>query len=88
MPGKSNLSGDDRENGETPNELAFSRGLAHMDTLCSDYPRNKAPVAAIRRKCLDCVCGNRAEVARCHIVACPLWPYRMGRNPFHAKAKP
>lgn len=33
---------------------------------------------AIRMKCLDCCCGNSAEVRRCHIKDCPLWRYRMG----------
>lgn len=33
---------------------------------------------AIRAKCLDCCCGNTAEVRRCHIRDCSLWPYRMG----------
>lgn len=33
---------------------------------------------AIRLKCLDCCCGNSAEVRRCDLKKCPLWPYRMG----------
>lgn len=33
---------------------------------------------AIRLKCLDCCCGNSAEVRRCNLVKCPLWIYRMG----------
>lgn len=33
---------------------------------------------AIRAKCLDCCCGNSAEVRRCHIADCALWPFRMG----------
>lgn len=33
---------------------------------------------AIRLKCLDCCCGNSAEVRRCAISKCPLWQYRMG----------
>lgn len=41
------------------------------------------PVKAIRAYCLDCMCGNAAEVKRCDLV-CPLWPYRMGRNPARA----
>lgn len=35
---------------------------------------------AIRAKCLDCCCGNSAEVRRCPVQACPLWVFRMG-NP-------
>lgn len=41
-------------------------------------PRGKA----IRAKCLDCCVGNAAEVNRCHITTCPLWPYRFGKDPF------
>lgn len=35
---------------------------------------------AIRLKCLDCCCGQAAEVRKCHIESCPLWIYRMGRE--------
>jgi hypothetical protein len=28
---------------------------------------------------------NAAEVRRCAIINCPLWPYRMGRNPHNPK---
>lgn len=35
---------------------------------------------AIRRKCLDCCCGNSAEVRRCTATNCPLWRYRMGNE--------
>ncbi|MEZ5902559.1 MAG: hypothetical protein R3D88_04510 [Alphaproteobacteria bacterium] len=39
----------------------------------------------IRKKCLDCCAGQHSEVRICHITACPLWPYRMGKNPFHER---
>lgn len=35
---------------------------------------------AIRLKCLDCCCGQAAEVRRCHIESCALWRYRMGKE--------
>jgi hypothetical protein len=34
----------------------------------------------LRRHCLDCA-ENTAEVRRCAIIDCPLWAFRMGRNP-------
>ena len=40
------------------------------------------PLKAIREKCLDCSCGNATEVARCTFENCPLWPMRMGKNPY------
>jgi hypothetical protein len=36
---------------------------------------------AIRRKCLECSCGQMAEVRLCHLQACELWPYRLGMDP-------
>lgn len=33
---------------------------------------------AIRAKCLDCMCNQRAEVRACTTKTCPLWIYRMG----------
>lgn len=35
---------------------------------------------AIRLKCLECCCGQSAEVRRCHIESCALWRYRMGKE--------
>lgn len=40
---------------------------------------------AVRAKCLDCMVGNAAEVRRCCDVACALWPFRMGSDPFREK---
>jgi hypothetical protein len=39
---------------------------------------------AIRAKCLDCCCHQEAEVRRCTAINCPLWPFRMGTNPWRA----
>lgn len=46
---------------------------------CSKQPL----LSVIRAKCIDCCAGNAAEVRRCGMIDCPLWPYRMGTNPFH-----
>ena len=40
------------------------------------------PMKAIRAKCLDC-CGDSAhEVKACPCSACPLYPFRLGKNPY------
>lgn len=39
------------------------------------------PIKAIRAKCLDCMCDSAQEVRLCPCQDCPLYPYRMGRNP-------
>lgn len=36
---------------------------------------------AIRLNCLDCSGGISDDVRTCNIVKCPLWPFRLGRNP-------
>lgn len=43
------------------------------------------PLKAIRARCRDC-CGEQAsEVRKCVAIDCPLWPFRMGGNPFQRK---
>jgi hypothetical protein len=44
------------------------------------------PVKAIRAKCLDCCCGNAAEVRKCVATKCALWPFRMNSNPFRKRS--
>lgn len=46
-----------------------------------------SPISAIRAKCIDCSGGNAAEARKCVAITCALWPFRMGRNPFHARAR-
>jgi hypothetical protein len=49
--------------------------------------RVQKPLKAIREKCIDCCCGNAAEVRKCVATNCALWPFRMGTNPFRKKRK-
>ena len=46
-----------------------------MDKL---YP---TPIKAIRKKCLDCTCGQVKEIRLCPVVSCACWSYRFGRRP-------
>ena len=39
------------------------------------------PIKAMRKKCLDCTCGQNIEIRECPVIECPLYPYRMGRRP-------
>ena len=43
---------------------------------------------AIRLKCLDCCCGQRAEIRNCEIKTCPLWRFRMGKEEQDENFKP
>ena len=40
---------------------------------------------AIRSKCLDCSVYQPAEVRKCTVYACDLYPYRFGGDPNPAK---
>jgi len=39
-----------------------------------------SPVQAIRRKCLECVCGEVSEIKKCTATSdkCEIFPFRMG----------
>lgn len=46
------------------------------------------PLKAIRLKCLDCCADQQAEVRKCPIKDCTLWPYRMGHRPIDGEVPP
>lgn len=39
------------------------------------------PLAAIKLKCLDCANYEKSEVKNCTIEDCPLYDFRLGKNP-------
>ena len=43
---------------------------------------------AIRYYCLDCAGGSALDVKECHIMLCPLWPFRMGKGRPHVARQP
>lgn len=45
----------------------------------------ESPIRAIRLACIECCGGSVGEVRKCTAVECPLWPMRMGTNPFYGK---
>lgn len=47
-----------------------------------DIQRETNPVKVIRLKCLDCCCGSAKEVSLCPAADCPLWEWRLGKNPY------
>ena len=72
------------DGGQKVGKLPGSVGLEQLRAL--GHP--ESPIRAIRAKCLDCCCGAASEVRKCVNVTCPLWPLRMGSNPFHGKKGP
>lgn len=43
--------------------------------------KKTTPLLAIRKKCLDCMCGSAYEVQLCPSEDCPLYAFREGKNP-------
>jgi hypothetical protein len=66
-------------------ELIGKRPAEVPSEILSLKFRAQNPIKAIREKCLDCCCGNAAEVRKCTAADCALWPFRMSTNPFRKK---
>ena len=41
----------------------------------------ETPIKSIRKKCLDCCCGQLKEVRNRTVINCALYPYRFGHRP-------
>ena len=54
-----------------------------------DYNRevseNRNVLRAIKLKCLDCSTYNINEIKECPVKNCPLYPFRLGKNPFRKR---
>lgn len=48
-------------------------------------PKKITALKAIRLKCLECSNGSSTEVTECPVKNCPIYPYRLGHNPFIEK---
>jgi hypothetical protein len=60
------------------------RTIPEMDWWAAGLPFRTLAEAA-RAKCLDCCGGQLREVRLCMALACPLWPFRMGTDPFRGR---
>ena len=60
------------------------RTIPGMDWQAAGLPSRTLAEAA-RAKCLDCCGGQLREVRFCMALACPLWPFRMGTDPFRGR---
>lgn len=55
----------------------------NRDGKCHLNGHSKKPLLkVIRSKCMDCCVQQPSEVRLCAAKTCPLWPYRMGKDPF------
>lgn len=54
------------------------------DVRC-EFDTQKNPVKAIRLKCRDCCNDQVSQIDGCTVKACPLHPFRYGKNPYRTK---
>jgi hypothetical protein len=69
------VEGETAEIGRDPRKMT----VAELEAV--GHPR-KPILRAIREKCIDCCAGYVAEVRRCRMIDCSLWPFRMSANPY------
>ena len=50
-----------------------------------EVKENTNVLRAIRLKCYDCSSYQSNEVKDCLVTNCPLYPFRLGKNPFRKK---
>jgi hypothetical protein len=71
----STVEGETAEIGRDPRKMT-------AEELTELGHQRRPLLRAIRANCVECCAGLEAEVRRCRMSACPMWPYRMGTNPF------
>jgi len=69
---------------EDKGKFSSASGVTNRKKAATEKRRAITPVRAIRAKCLDCSGDSAAEVRACELTACPLYPFRLGKNPNRA----
>lgn len=45
----------------------------------------KSPLKAIRQHCIECMGDQVREVPYCNVKRCPLYSFRLGKNPYSTR---
>lgn len=78
----------EEEEDESGDEAAIDglTGQEAADAIRARYAaRAKTPLKAIRAFCVHCMGDQPKAVAKCTSHDCPLYPMRMGSNPYQAR---
>lgn len=63
--------------------IELTKSYFGEDTVERKYKeRVRSPLTGIRSFCVVCQGGSVPSVRACPSANCPLWPFRMGNNPF------
>jgi hypothetical protein len=60
------------------------RQMSETDLIALGHQKRPL-LRVIRANCIECAGNSETEVRRCRMIACPMWPYRMGTNPFQRR---
>lgn len=75
------------ENEIFEDSIAVSEAEINGEIDDTEDPKSPTPMKAIRAKCLDCCGGQYGEVKSCTCTDCPLYNFRLGKNPNRKKAR-
>ena len=79
----------DKEHVEARDDLGQPLGKNPLDLgrdgLLGAGFTEMSPVKAIRANCVACMGGSERTVRDCAAAKCPLWPFRMGKNPWDTR---
>ena len=56
-----------------------------QEVFTRDPVKKRSPLKAIRAFCLECMCSQREEIKKCTAPGCPLYEFRLGKNPYLAQ---
>lgn len=59
--------------------------VSDSPAMYKSLQRVKNANTGIRAKCITCMGGQPNYVRSCSSITCPLWPFRMGGNPFYGR---
>ncbi len=63
-----------------------SSWLSNEDHTTMEYRKKiRNHGTAVRAFCVSCMNGQPSEVRACGATHCPLWPFRLGKNPFFGR---
>jgi hypothetical protein len=55
--------------------------IINTGDVCENKIKHLTPIRSIRAKCLDCSNGQHGEIKDCPMFDCPLYNFRLGKNP-------
>jgi hypothetical protein len=62
-------------------EKTPGKSMEKAQAKAAEALQKNSALLAIRAKCLECSCDSDAEIRKCPVTYCALYPFRMGKRP-------